>query len=99
VIDAKGKMPRFNDEARKAAAQLARDIAPIATGTAHVILLDGFAGAATRMFLSTLTLLSRAPTPTTVHSTVAAGAAWLANHAPPGWAAPRIEAAYAMASG
>jgi hypothetical protein len=95
VIDAKGKLPRFNDEVRQAAGRMAKAITPISTGTAHVLLMDGFSGAAVRMFLSTLTLLSRASSPTTVHSTVSQGAAWLVDHALTNLATHQIEAAYA----
>lgn len=95
VVDAKGKMPRFDDAVRQSAAKMARDITPVAAATAHVLLLDGFSGAAVRMFLSTLTLLMRSSAPTSVHATVAAGAIWLAERAPAGWTAARIEAVYA----
>ncbi len=60
-----------------------------------MILLDGFTGAAVRMFLSTLTLLSRGNGPTSVHSSVADGAAWLAAHAATGYSAEAIAGAYA----
>jgi hypothetical protein len=99
VVDARGKLPRFNDEVRRAAAEMARALAPISMGTAHVLLLDGFTGAAVRMFLSTLTLLARGGPATTVHSSVAEGAAWLAAHAPSGHSAQTIEAAYASLRG
>lgn len=95
VVDAKGKLPRFDEEVRRAASEMTRVVTPISLGTAHVILLDGFTGAAVRMFLSTLTLLSRGSGPTTVHSSVAAGAAWLAGHAADGHTAASIEGAYA----
>jgi hypothetical protein len=98
VIDAKGKLPRFNEEVRHAAGKMARAISPISVGTAHVLLMDGFSGAAVRMFLSTLTLLARASAPTTVHSTVSGGAAWLAGLAAGGLVAQEIEAAYATAT-
>jgi hypothetical protein len=97
VVDAKGKIPRFNDEVRQAAGRMAIAITPISAGTAHVLLIDGFTGAAVRMFLSTLTLLTRSGPPTTVHSTLAAGAAWLANQAGTGITVPQIETAYAHA--
>jgi hypothetical protein len=47
------------------------------------------------MFLSTLTLLSRAATPTTIHSSVDAGATWLAGVLAPSPSVVQIEAAYA----
>lgn len=99
VVDAQGKLPRFNDEVRRAAMEMARALAPLSMGTAHVLLLDGFTGAAVRMFLSTLTLLSRGGPPTTVHSSVAEGAAWLAAHAATGHTARAIEDAYHVVRG
>jgi len=63
VVDARGKLPRFDEEVRKAATRMARDITPYARATAHVLLLDGFTGAAVRMFLSTLALLTRSSAP------------------------------------
>ncbi len=99
VVDARGKVPRFDEEVRRAAAEMARAISPVASGTAHVLLLEGFTGAAVRMFLSTLTLLSRSGAPTTVHSSVAEGAAWLAQHAAQGYSADAIARAYAGLSG
>jgi len=98
VVDARGKLPRFDEEVRRAAAEMARAIVPVASGTAHVLLLQGFTGAAVRMFLSTLTLLSRGGAPTTVHSSVAEGAAWLAKHAANGHSAESIASAYASVS-
>ncbi len=99
VVDARGKLPRFDDGVRRAAAEMSQAITPIARGTAHVILIDGFSGAAVRMFLSTLTLVSRGRAPTTVHATVAAGAAWLAERAGQEHTAASIENAYAVARG
>jgi hypothetical protein len=97
VIDAPGKMPRFSEAVRQAGTRMSRDITPVAAATAHVVLLDGFSGAAVRMFLSTLSLLARGGPVTTVHSTLQAGAEWLAMRAPGEWTAQRISAAYALA--
>ncbi len=99
VIDARGKLPRFDEDVRRAAVEMTRAVTPIAAGTAHVLLLDGFTGAAVRMFLSTLTLLSRGSAPTTVHSSVTQGAAWLAAHAATGHTAKSIEDAYTTLRG
>jgi hypothetical protein len=96
VVDARGKLPRFNDEIRRAAGDMTRAITPGSAAAAHVILVDGLSGVAVRMFLSTLTLLSRAATPTTIHSTVAEGVAWLARELAPSPTAAQIEAAYAL---
>lgn len=93
VVDAKGKLPRFTDEVRGAAQDMAKQSAPLGSGTAHVILVEGFTGAAVRMFVSTLNLLSRSQVPTSVHASIPQAAAWLAEHAP-GWSAGQIEAAY-----
>ena len=60
--------------------------------------MDGFSGAAVRMFLSTLTLLARASAPTTVHSTVSGGAACLAGLAAGELVAQEIEAHRSVAS-
>ena len=96
VVDARGKLPRFNDEIRRAAGDMTRAITPGSAGAAHVILVDGIAGVTVRMFLATLTLLSRGTTPTTVHSSVDAGASWLAGVLAPSPSAAQILAAYAM---
>jgi hypothetical protein len=97
VIDAPGKMPRFTEPVRQAGAQMARDITPLVAATAHVVLLDGFSGAAVRMFLSTLSLLARGGPTATVHATLDAGVDWLATRAPGDWTPSRISAAYALA--
>ncbi len=96
VVDARGKLPRFNDEIRRAAGDMTRAVTPDSAGAAHVILVDGLAGVAVRMFLSTLTLLSRAATPTTIHSSLAEGAAWLGHVLAASPSAAQIEAAYAL---
>jgi hypothetical protein len=98
VVDAPGKMPRFSEPVRQAGARMARDITPLVAATAHVVLLDGFRGAAVRMFLSTLSLLARGGPTATVHATLDAGVAWLATRAPGDWTPARISAAYALAS-
>jgi hypothetical protein len=99
VIDAPGKMPRFSEPVRQAGARMARDITPLVAATAHVVLLDGFSGAAVRMFLSTLNLLARGGPIATVHATLEAGAEWLAPRAPGDWTPARISGAYALAHG
>jgi hypothetical protein len=99
VVDARGKLPRFNDEIRRAAGDMTRAVTPGSAGAAHVILVEGLAGVAVRMFLSTLTLLSRAATPTTIHSTVAEGATWLSRELAGSPTAAQIETAYALSGG
>src|SRR5262245_36721668 len=54
--------PNFSDPVRQAALRLARDPNLYGFGAAHLILIEGLAGVATRAFLSTLLLVaSRAP--------------------------------------
>ena len=96
VVDARGKLPRFTDEIRRAAGDMTRAVTPASAGAAHVILLDGLSGVAVRMFLSTLTLLSRGTTPTTIHSSLDEGVAWLARVLAANPSAAQIHAAYAL---
>ena len=51
--------PRFPDEVREQGARLVRETADYKSTTAHVIEVDGLAGTAARMFLSTMVLLAR----------------------------------------
>ena len=56
---------------------------PLTAATAHVVLLDGFIGTSVRMFLSTLTLLSRSSGAVSTSAQVHDGARWLAGRARP----------------
>lgn len=78
VVDAPGKMPRFTDDLRKAGGAMAVAMEPLTAATAHVVLLDGFIGTSVRMFLSTLTLLSRSSGAVSTSARVDDAARWLA---------------------
>ena len=95
VVDAPGKLPRFSDEVRRAAQRMSEGLIPITKVTAHVILMDGFTGATVRMFLSTLTLLTRNGAPTKVFSALDEGSRWLSPHLTERATSERIEAAHA----
>lgn len=51
--------PRFPEQVRKEGGRLVRESAPIGGITAHIIEVEGLAGTATRVFLSTMLLLGR----------------------------------------
>lgn len=71
--------PAFTAEVREEAAALSARDDLFACGTAHVILIEGFRGTATRMFLSTVTLLGRPKNPARVFGEAAPAAEWLAD--------------------
>ncbi|MCC6645755.1 MAG: hypothetical protein IT374_09310 [Polyangiaceae bacterium] len=79
VVDAPGKLPRFTDELRRAGGAMGARMGPLTAATAHVVLLEGFVGTSVRMFLSTLTLLSRSGGSVSTSATVEDGARWLAD--------------------
>ena len=71
--------PRFPEEVRAEGGRLVRETAPWNGPTAHVIEVEGFAGTATRMFLSTMLLLGRGRTALTrVYGAPREACAWLA---------------------
>lgn len=96
VVDAPGKMPRFTDELRQAGAAMSKAIDPLTAATAHVVLLDGLVGTSVRMFLSTLSLLSRRAGITSTFGAVDEGARWLAAQpqVPRRWTAAELLSAY-----
>ena len=70
--------PNFTEPVRTEALRLSRDPTISRLGGAHVILLSGLAGVATRAFLSTVTLVASQATPTRIFGDGKAAAAWLA---------------------
>ena len=80
-----GGTPRFSEPVRKATTASMRDVT-VELGTAHVVLIGGFRGTATRMFLSSMMLLSRPPHPSKICVTVDEALAWMLPHC--GAAAP-----------
>ena len=96
VVDGGGKLPSFGGGVREAASEFARELTPLSVGAAHIILVGGLTGTAVRMFLSTLTLLSRSKAPTTIHTSVADGAAWMAKHLGQGMTTAQIDAVFAL---
>ena len=69
--------PRFEGEVLKETAALLKEVSPWRSATAHVILVDGFAGAAVRSFLSTLNLLARSSRPVKVSGDIESAVDWL----------------------
>jgi hypothetical protein len=72
--------PNFSEPVRKEALRLARDPSLAGVGSAHLILMGGLTGVATRAFLSTVALVGTTrATPVKVFSEAAATAEWLAD--------------------
>ena len=69
--------PTFSEAVRREVNTQSADPALQGLGTAHVVLLDGFTGAATRAFLSAANLASRPKTPTKVFGDIASASTWL----------------------
>ena len=69
--------PRFPDEVREDAARLVRETSDYRSTTAHVIEVEGLAGTAARMFLSTMVLLSRHKPNVRVFSDHQEAATWI----------------------
>lgn len=69
--------PRFPDEVREDAARLVRETGDYRSTTAHVIEVEGLAGTAARMFLSTMVLLSRHKPNVRVFSDHQEAASWI----------------------
>jgi hypothetical protein len=73
-----GGTPNFSEDVRKEVAYLTSERSLQGTATAHLILIDGFAGAATRAFFGAVMLATRTPVPTKVFGDVKTAAAWMA---------------------
>lgn len=93
-------MPRFADSVRDEGARSFVS-ATASVGTAHVVLLEGFAGSAVRAFISTMRLASRSSDPTGTFRTLDEGARWLAPRMPrhERWTPEAIVAAYHRVAG
>ena len=91
--------PSFSNEVREAATELTRENGDWGLSTAHVVLVEGFVGIATRSFLSTIILLGRPRTPTKVFGSLDDASRWVAGQlGPGGWSAPMLVAACREAS-
>ena len=67
-------------------------------GTAHLVMVDGFLGAAVRTFLNTITLVARPTTPTKVFAELQDSAQWLSDAGGPvTWTPDRIRGTYERA--
>ena len=75
--------PSFSDEVREEAARLVRGTDQFESATAHVIEVEGFPGTATRMFLSTMLLISRQRPKVRVFADYREGVKWLEQGAGP----------------
>jgi hypothetical protein len=88
--------PKFSDEVRAELGKVVTDPNAQGRGAAHVIVLDGFAGTATRAFLNTIFLVGRAHASNKVFADHASAAAWLAPRLSAGqesWTVPQLLAA------
>jgi hypothetical protein len=72
-------VPRFEDAVRQEGLELVRETEHIRGYTAHVIELGGLAGAATRMFVSTLGLMSSRRGSVRVFAEPVVACTWLAH--------------------
>jgi hypothetical protein len=70
--------PNFKDEVRSEMAKIVADPGLQGHGAAHAVLLDGFAGIATKAFMSTLFLIGRGTKSNKVFGDLRSAAAWLA---------------------
>ncbi len=70
--------PNFKDEVRSEMAKIVADPVLQGHGAAHAVLLDGFAGIATKAFMSTLFLIGRGTKSNKVFGDLRSAAAWLA---------------------
>ncbi len=69
--------PSFSQEVREETARMTRSESIFNLATAHLVLVEGLAGAATRAFLSTMVLVGRPRTPTKVFADREGAAAWI----------------------
>lgn len=72
--------PSFRNEVRVEAAKQTSENDTWGIATAHVVLVDGFAGIAVRSFFSTMTLLGRSKVPTKVFGDLDEATRWVASH-------------------
>jgi hypothetical protein len=91
--------PRFPEQVREEGGRLVRETAPIGGITAHIIEVEGLAGTATRVFLSTMLLLGRGKgTSMRVFAEHREACAWLAQTISrpgrPQWTGAELEALY-----
>lgn len=84
--------PRFPDDVRRAAEELAADPRVFSLGFAHVLLLPGLAGSAVRAFIGTVLLVARPPAPAKVFGDVASAIEWLLPKLGAGWTAATLRA-------
>lgn len=70
--------PDFSAEVRKALIKFAKRDDMHTIATAHLVLADGFVGAAVRTFLNTITLVARPKTPMHAFASIVDTADWLA---------------------
>jgi hypothetical protein len=91
--------PRFPEQVREEGGRLVRETAPLGGVTAHVIEVEGLAGTATRVFLSTMLLLGRGKSSSMrVFSEPKEACAWLAPSISrpdrPSWTPAELEQLY-----
>jgi hypothetical protein len=72
--------PNFKEDVRKEVFGLLADRSIAPRATAHVILVGGFAAAATRAFIGALLLAARPPSPTKIFGEMGDAVTWLEKH-------------------
>jgi len=95
-----GGLPDFSDEVRQQAVKLTAGTLYVVA--AHLVLVGGMVGAATRAFLSTITLLGRPRAPTRTFDDPAHALAWmtpLLRAGEPSWTVTTVTEAYEKARG
>src|SRR5262245_41862490 len=70
--------PRFTDDVRTAAARMSRDRTLLGLGVAHIVLVAGLRGVATRAFLGGIVLVAGLSRRAHVFGEIDPSAAWLA---------------------
>jgi hypothetical protein len=76
--------PNFRADVREALVRITKDTSLPQLAAAHVLLVGGLPGVATRAFLSTATLLARPPAPARIFGDVESAARWLEGRLVPG---------------
>jgi hypothetical protein len=94
VADAPGKKPHLSAEELAAGKRMSEGFKNVTKAVAHVILMEGFAGASVRMIIATLILVRRSGSPNRVFGSLSEGQRWLTPHVASAAVAARIDDLY-----
>lgn len=83
--------PKFEDDVRARVKKMTQQGQPFNWAVAHLIMIDGLAGAGIRAFLTTGALFARSAIPKRVFGTRPECTHWLAHTLGKGWTARQIE--------